>query len=121
MVSASNRLSPERPSGRHDRCSLPRSMTLPPQHPLWTGLVVIVPVAVLSATLVYARAHRLAAALLLEAKGLAWVRRRGAIGCLWSTFGVGVVAAVVYGWLLEVASERASLLFRAAGTLAAIS
>jgi hypothetical protein len=86
-------------------------MALPPHHPLWVGLLVILPVAFLSAVLVYARADRLAARILVDVKGIRWVRRRGFVGCLWSTFAVGIASAVLYGWLLERDAARAPAVF----------
>jgi hypothetical protein len=91
-------------------------VSLPPDHPFWTSWLVILPVSVLSGVIVYFGAERLAAPALLARRGPSWVKRRGAVGCAVSAGIVGMLTAVLYGWISRAVPGLAAPILALAST-----
>jgi membrane associated rhomboid family serine protease len=82
--------------------------------------LVIVPLSLAVGLIVYLRAERLAHPAVLESEGPGRLRRRGSIGAAASTAVFGMIAALLYGWLLEWSPSSAATVLGAAGTLATL-
>jgi hypothetical protein len=95
-------------------------MALPVTDPFWVALLVIVPVAVVAGLIVYLRAEHMAAPAVLSARGADALRRTGGVGAAFSTALLGAILALLYGWLVDVVPQSASMIFSIGGVVAGV-